>query len=139
MKLLTLDSHTIIANVHVFLGARLYRLFLDSGRQNIRVSRIRDAHHRAVKELSAGCSHGRVVPGIVMHLRFGKHGHVLYLRLSQMWAVGGNKDHLGLALSKCLHCVFVSQNSLSGFHDQLEATVHGVLGLFLHSGETKIA
>jgi hypothetical protein len=29
--------------------------------------------------------------------------------------------------------VLVSQNGLTGLHDQLETTVHRVLGLFLHS------
>jgi len=64
----------------------------------------------------------------------GKHGHVLDLRLSQVRAVGRNEDHLGLSFAKCLQRVLVSQNRLSGLHDQLETTVHGVLLLLLLLG-----
>lgn len=72
-----------------------------------------------------------------MNLRLGKHRHVLDLRLSQVRAVGGNKDHFGLSLSERLQTVLVAQNCLSGLHDQLQSTVHGVLRLFLHSQKIK--
>ena len=68
----------------------------------------------------------------------GKHGHVFDFGLSQVWAVGGNKDHLSLTLSKGLQGVLVSQDGLAGFHHQLKATVHRVLLLLLYSpGEAK--
>ena len=108
-------------------------LFLVGGRQDIGVSSIGNAHNRAVEELSAGSSHSRVVTGIVVDLGLGQHGHVFNLGLSKVRAVGGDEDHLGLALSKSLHGVLVTQNGLTRLHDQLETTVHRVLGLFLHS------
>jgi hypothetical protein len=101
--------------------------------QDITVTSIDDTKDRAVEELSARSSEGTVVTRVVVDSGLGKHGKVFDLRLSQVRAVGGDKDHLDLSLSEGLDSVLVTQDGLSGLHDHLKTTVHRVLLLLLHS------
>jgi hypothetical protein len=105
--------------------------------QDIRVTSIKDTHDGAVEELSAGSSQGSIVTRVVVNLALGKHGHVFDLRLAQMRAVGGDNDQLRLLLAKRFDRCLVSQDSLSGLHDHLQATVHRVLLLLLRSSRKK--
>jgi hypothetical protein len=106
-------------------------------KQDITVTSIGDTKNRTVEELSAGSSERTVVTRVVMDGGLGKHGKVFDLRLSQVRTVGGDEDHLGLSLSEGLDSVLVTHDGLSGLHDQLKPTVHGVLLLLLHSQKTQ--
>jgi hypothetical protein len=68
-----------------------------------------------------------------VYLALGKHGHVFDLRFAQMRAVGGDKNELRLLFAKGLDGGLVSEDNLSGLHHHLQATVHRVLLLLLHS------
>ena len=68
-----------------------------------------------------------------MNLGLGKHGHVFNFGLTQVGTVAANKDHFGLVVTQQTATRLVAETDLAGTHDQLEATVHGVLLLLLHS------
>ena len=107
-------------------------LLLDTGK-DIRVTGINDGQGRAVEEFSACSSKSTGITSIVVHLCLGKHGKVFNLRFSQVRAVVGDDDHLGLALAKSLEGSLVSEDSLSRLHDQLKSGVHIVRALLLYS------
>lgn len=50
-----------------------------------------------------------------------------------MGAVTADKDHFGLVIAQQTAARLVAETDLAGTHDQLEATVHGVLLLLLFS------
>ena len=54
-----------------------------------------------------------------------------------MRAVRGDKNQLRLSLAHTLHGMLVTQNGLSGLHDQLQTAVHVILLLLLRSREKK--
>ena len=118
-------------SIVVFYNSLLYRLLLAARIKNIRITRVHDGENGAVEELTAGSSKSGVITSVVMHLRLGKHGVVFDFRLAKVRAVGGDQDFLGLILSQSLDGGLVAQNELTGLHDQLQATVHGVLLFFL--------
>eukprot|EP01083_Nonionella_stella_P114959 340338_1 len=66
-----------------------------------------------------------------MHLGLGEHGQVFDLGLAKGRAVGGDEDHLGLSGAESLDALLVSEDGLSGLHDELESGVHGLDILFL--------
>ncbi len=57
---------------------------------------------------------------IVDDLDLRKHGVVLELGLSDDWAVRGDENQLGLAVSEGLQGRLVAQRGLAGLHDQLQ-------------------
>ncbi len=67
--------------------------------EDIGVTYIKDRKNGAVEELSASGSKSDVVTGVVVDRDLSKHGHVLNFGLSQVRAVGGDEDQLGLSLS----------------------------------------
>jgi len=108
-------------------------LFNLNSRQDIRVTFVQNADNRAIVEFTAGISQGTVIPSVMVDSYLGKHGQVLNLGLAQLRAVGGNQNHLGLALAQSLDGSLCPQKNLSGLHNKLETTVDRVLLLFLCS------
>lgn len=66
--------------------------------EDVRVSRLDDAHASDTEELSAGGSELDVVSGEWNGLNVSDHGEVLQLGLSDDWHVLGDQNHLGLSL-----------------------------------------
>lgn len=118
---------------------RVALLFLDFRiTENVRVTRVRDRDDGAVEEFTASSSQSSVISSVVVHLCLGKHGQVFNFRLSQVRAVAANENQPGLAVTKHFASRLVAKRNLSGSHDQLQATVHRVLLLFLLSSRQMI-
>lgn len=111
-----------------------YILHLLLAGKNVGITGIDDGKDGAVEELTAGSSKIGVVAAVMVDLGLGKHGKVLDLGLAKGRAVGGDEDHLGLALAEGLGRGLVSEDGLAGLHDQLEARIHvfDILLLYLH-------
>ena len=107
-------------------------LFLRAGK-DVGVTAIDDGEDGAVEELTAGGTKVGVVTRVVVDGGLGKHGKVLDLGLAKRGAVGGNEDHLGLALAEGLGGGLVAEDGLAGLHDQLKAGVHVLHVLLLCS------
>jgi hypothetical protein len=84
-----------------------------AARHDIRVTDISYTQDRAVEEFTAGSPQRRIVARVVVDWRLGQHGHVLNLRLAQGRAVGGDQDHLGLAVAQGLGGALVAQDGLA--------------------------
>merc|ERR1719231_1020137 len=63
------------------------------------------------------------------HTSFGEHGVVLNLRLAKSWAVVGDEDQLGLAITQRLDGGGSAEVVLSTLNDKGQAAVDGVGGL----------
>ena len=100
-------------------------LYLLLGRgKDVGITAIDDGEDGAVVELTASSAEIGVVTRVVVDGGLGKHGKVLDLGLAKGRAVGGDEDHLGLALAEGLGGGLVAEDGLAGLHDQLKAGVH---------------
>ena len=109
-------------------------LYLLLGRgKDVGITAIDDGEDGAVVELTASSAEIGVVTRVVVDGGLGKHGKVLDLGLAKGGAVGGDEDHLGLALAEGLGGGLVAEDGLTGLHDQLKAGVHVLHVLLLRS------
>lgn len=67
--------------------------------EDVRVTRVEDAHDRAAEELAARRAEVVVVAGEVVHARLREHRVVLDLRLAERLRVRGNEHELGCSAS----------------------------------------
>lgn len=114
-----------------FYNPLLYLLL--GGGEDVGITSIDDGKDGAVVELTASSTKVGVVTRVVVDGGLGKHGKVLDLGLAKGRAVGGDEDHLGLALAEGLGGGLVAEDGLAGLHDQLEAGVHVLHVLLLRS------
>ena len=114
-----------------FYNPLLYLLL--GGGEDVGITSIDDGKDGAVVELTAGSTKVGVVTRVVVDGGLGKHGKVLNLGLAEGRAVGGDEDHLGLALAEGLGGGLVAEDGLAGLHDQLKAGVHVLHVLLLCS------
>ena len=114
-----------------FYNPFLYLLL--GGGENVGITSIDDGKNGAVEELTAGSAKVGVVTRVVVDGGLGKHGKVLDLGLAEGRAVGGDEDHLGLALAEGLGGGLVAEDGLTGLHDQLKTGVHVLHVLLLRS------
>lgn len=114
-----------------FHNPLLYLLL--GGGEDVGITSVDDGKDGAVVELTASSAKVGVVTRVVVDGGLGKHGKVLDLGLAEGRAVGGNEDHLGLALAEGLGGGLVAKDGLTGLHDQLKAGVHVLHVLLLRS------
>lgn len=114
-----------------FHNPLLYLLL--GGGEDVGITSVDDGKDGAVVELTASSAKVGVVTRVVVDGGLGKHGKVLDLGLAEGRAVGGNEDHLGLALAEGLGGGLVAEDGLTGLHDQLKAGVHVLHVLLLRS------
>ena len=108
-------------------------LYLLLGGKDVGITAINDGEDGAVVELTASSAEIGVVTRVVVDGGLGKHSKVLDLGLAKGRAVGGDEDHLGLALAEGLGGGLVAEDGLTGLHDQLKAGVHVLHVLLLRS------
>ena len=116
-----------------FYNPLLYLLL--GGGKDVGITAIDDGEDGAVVELTASSAEIGVVTRVVVDGGLGKHGKVLDLGLAKGRAVGGDEDHLGLALAEGLGGGLVAEDGLTGLHDQLKTGVHVLHVLLLCSRE----
>jgi hypothetical protein len=88
---------------------------------------------RVVSQDGPGTAEG--TSGEVVDTSARQHGVVLDLGAAEGRAVGGDEDQLGLALTQGLQGRLVPQAILAALHDQGQAGVDGLGGLFLSAGK----
>jgi hypothetical protein len=133
-KIRTLQYGYVYINLKA-KGLFLYNplLYLLLASEDVGVTGIDDGKDGAVVELTAGGTKVGVVTRVVVDGGLGKHGKIFDLGLAKRGAVGGDEDHLGLALAEGLGGGLVTEDGLAGLHDQLKAGVHVLHVLLLRS------
>jgi hypothetical protein len=81
--------------------------------EDVRISRVEDAHCRHAVELTAGGAEVDVVAREVVDRRLGEHGVVLNLTLAEGGSVVGDEHELGLARAKRLEGLLVAEAVLA--------------------------